>query len=222
MSQRHTTSFGFVPSPTLSASVVERSFADGEDIFREGESADGVIGIVSGRVKLWRVLTDGTACTLLVLGAGELIGTMAVAQDTPHLTSATALSAVEIQCWDARLFRAELRTSPTLPAELLALAARRATQLIGRFEDVVALPVETRLARAIIRLVGTFGGHDDALAVTLEVRQQDLAEMAISTVPTVSRILGGWKAAGIVVGGRGTLTVPHLARLALVARLHLD
>lgn len=222
MQTRSVTTFGFGISPALSANATLRTLSAGENIFVEGDRAGELIGVVTGRVKLWRLFPDGTACTLLALGPGELIGSVAVAQTTPHLTSATAMSSVDLECWSAALFREELRKSAALSAEFLQQVARRATQLIDRFEDVAALPVEARLARAIIRLVGDFGMHDDALAVVLDVRQQDLAEMALSTVPTVSRVLTGWKGAGIVLGGRGRLTIPHLSRLAILAGLHLD
>jgi CRP-like cAMP-binding protein len=171
---------------------------------------------------LWRTLHDGSACTLLTLGPGELIGSVAVAQATPHLTCATAMTPVEVICWHAGAFRTELRTSTVLPAAFLAIVARRAAQLLDRVEDIANLPVEKRLARAILRFAGENGTHDDALAVIVSLRQQDLADMALTTVPTVSRILAAWAATGIAFPRRGKVVVPHLTRLALVAGLHLD
>jgi CRP-like cAMP-binding protein len=55
------------------------------------------------------------------------------------------------------------------------------------------------MARALLRLAHLTGGIVDAgPPITLEVREQDLAELLGSTVFTVSRILSAWKRAGIV------------------------
>lgn len=200
----------------------ERRYAAHQDLFLQDASADEIVGIVSGRVKLWRSGEDGTPCTLLLLGAGEMLGSVAVAQGTNHLTSATAIDAVVARCWPAALFRAAVRSDGDLADQFLRAVARRAEQLLDRFGDTAGAPVEVRLARLLIRLSGEYGRHDDDLAVVISLRQEDLADMAFTTVPTVSRCLSGWRHNGLIETRRGSIVVPHLSRLALRVGLHLD
>ncbi len=200
----------------------ERRFAAHQDLFLQGASADEIIGIVSGRVKLWRSGEDGTPCTLLLLGPGEMLGSVAVAQGTHHLTSATAIDAVVARCWPAALFRAAVRSDGDLADQFLRAVARRAEQLLDRFGDVAGAPVEIRLARLLIRLSGAYGRHDDNLAVVIALRQEDLADLAFTTVPTVSRCLSAWRDDELIETHRGRIVIPHLSRLALRAGLHLD
>lgn len=93
---------------------------------------------------------------------------------------------------------------------------------MDRFDDVAGLTVEAKLARLLLRLSGEFGRHIDDLAIAIDIRQQDLAELAYTTVPTVSRTLANWKAQNLVFSGRGHIVIPHLAALAQVAGIHLD
>lgn len=214
--------FGLPLPADLDRDAVRLRYQQGADIFVEGDAIGGLLGIVSGRVKLWRTLHDGTACALLVLGPGEILGSVAVAQGVPQLTSATTITAVELVSWNAHRFRDAIRADADLSTAFLKLLSRRAVQLLDRVEDVAQLPVEARLARAILRIVGEAGGHDDALAVTLNVRQQDLADLAVSTVPTISRILTVWRREGVIETARGRIVIPHLSRIAGLGGLHLD
>jgi CRP-like cAMP-binding protein len=76
--------------------------------------------------------------------------------------------------------------------------------------------VERRVARAILRLVHEGGRRvETGIEISFPVSRQDIAEMAGTTLYTVSRLLSGWEERGIVQSGRQhiVLVKPH----ALVA-----
>ncbi|TVV71024.1 Crp/Fnr family transcriptional regulator [Sphingomonas solaris] len=208
--------------PGLRAIATERRFDPHTELFLQGHPATEIFGILAGRVTLWRVDESGAPCTLLLLGKGELLGSVSVAQGAPHLTSATALDRVTAVCWPAQLFRETVRQDSGLAQSFLQAVARRAVQLMDRFDDIAGLDVEARLARLLLRLCADFGQHDDDLAVVIDIRQHDLAELAFTTVPTVSRVLSKWRADGIASTQRGQVTIPHLSRLAARGGVHLD
>jgi CRP-like cAMP-binding protein len=84
-----------------------------------------------------------------------------------------------------------------------------------RLQDLTTGRVEWRIARALLRLARLTGRAMQAGAtLTLEVREQDLAELVGSTAFTVSRTLSAWKRAGIVDVRRARvfLRKPHLLR----------
>lgn len=209
-------------TPALDAAAVAKDLAPHQDLFLQGDTAHQIYIVASGRVKLWRTLDDGSACTLLILGRGEALGCVAVAQDAPQLTSATAMEPVRVIAWNAELFRKELHHSADLANSLLRAVSRRAHQLLDRFNDITGLPVEQRLARILLRLAGEFGQHSGPWSSKVDIRQQDLAEMAMTTVPTVSRCLSRWEREGIVVAGRGAVKIEQIGRLAEIAGIHLD
>ena len=84
-----------------------------------------------------------------------------------------------------------------------------------RLQDLTTGRVEWRIARALLRLAHLTARTPDAgSAITLEMREQDLAELVGSTAYTVSRILSAWKRAGIVDVRREhvLLLKPHVLR----------
>lgn len=216
------TELGLQLPAALQSAAVQRPYAPHQDLFLQGHNASEIFGVLSGRVKLWRTSADGTACTLLLLGTGETLGSVSVAQAGTHLTSATAIDAVIAATWPADLFRSYIRTDSLFANSFLQVVSRRAVQLIERLDDVAGLSVEVRLARLLLRLSGEFGYHDDDFAVVLNLRQQDLADLAFTTVPTISRALSAMKTSGLVETRRGKIVVLNLARVANAAGIHLD
>jgi CRP/FNR family transcriptional regulator, cyclic AMP receptor protein len=58
----------------LAPQVVERTYAAGEPMLREGDPADRFVLVLEGKVALEIVLPDRPAITVQTLGAGEVIG----------------------------------------------------------------------------------------------------------------------------------------------------
>lgn len=211
----------WLPDALVHGAAIRHVQAD-EDLFLEGEPATHLVAILSGHVKLWRARLDGTSVSLLMLGRGELVGSVAVAQNSAQLTNATASGALTIASWPATMVRGFLAQDATFADHFLAAVARRARQLLDRFDDVAGLAVDERLSRLLVRMVGEYGPLTRDFTVSLPLRQQDLAELIQSTVPTVSRVLAGFERDGLVECGRGRITIRHLPELALRGGLHLD
>jgi len=100
----------------------ERSFADGEQIIREGhEGGRGFYLVMDGTAKVSKGDT-----VLAQLGPGEYFGEMAlVLDDTPRTADVTATSpmtALLITQWD---FRALIKNHPDIGLKLMAELAKR-------------------------------------------------------------------------------------------------
>ena len=54
--------------------LIRKRLAAGEDLFRQGDSADSVYLIKMGSVKLWKITEDGRSVTLDIRKAGDLLG----------------------------------------------------------------------------------------------------------------------------------------------------
>ena len=118
------------------------------------------------------------------------------------------------------------RESAQLQANLDAIRSRidAACRAAGRDPgEVRLLPVtktvgadRLRIAHALGRLVVQAGRRTaEGIEIAFPLSRQDLAEMAGTTLHTVSRTLSAWEGAGIVLAGRQRVVIarPH----ALVA-----
>ena len=202
---------------TLERTVKRRRFAAGEILFARGDAATEIFALTAGRVKISRSSEDGTTQTLLLLHQGDLIGSLAVVQGTPHPVSAHAVRTVDTAAWTSGQFRSVLKLDPTLAEHTLKLVARRAEQMLDRLEEITSIPLEQRLARVLLRIAADCGQETDADEVTLALTRQDLAELTSVTLPTISRIMSRWRRQGLIAGTRGTVTIPSIYRFAALA-----
>lgn len=199
----------------LDRCAVRRDFGAGEAIYRQGDQPRELSLLLSGRVRIWRATEPGGAFTVALLRRGDTMGIFGAAGKTrPLSVTATAITPIRVAAWRLEDVRRLIAVQPSLGASLLATISDHAIEMIDRLEELSAIPVEQRLARTLLRAIGGDGPGDDARN-TLPLSRQDLADLVFSTLPTVSRIMSRWRAAGLTDGGRGQVKL--LDRIGLSA-----
>lgn len=194
-----------------------RRFAEGENLFTQGDSADSLFVITKGRVKVWRASEDGAALTLTLLGRGQPIGTLGAADTRLNHATATAVTAVEALVWPIEDLRQLMEMSPVLTANVLRTVTNYAEQLIERLEEVASVPVEQRIARTLLRMARRAYGEETVDGCELPLSRQDLADLTSATLPTVSRIMSRWRSERLIAGTRGRVKLLRMDALARIA-----
>lgn len=82
---------------------INMKFADGKVIFKQGDSADEMYVVRSGKVRIFRT-KEGKETTLDHLGSGEFFGEMALFGDRPRSASAQVVGGTELQIIDKDAF----------------------------------------------------------------------------------------------------------------------
>jgi CRP-like cAMP-binding protein len=78
--------------------------------------------------------------------------------------------------------------------------------------------VEHRVAQALLRLVHQSGRKvKEGILVDFPITRQEIAEVAGTTLHSVSRVLSGWQEAGLVVVGRRKVIVCDVEGLSRIA-----
>ena len=96
-----------------------------EAFFKEGSPAAFCLIITSGRVEIYREEHLPQRLHIIELGAGEILGELAIIDGLPHSASAIALedtNTLAISAWD---FKAQLQAYPEIALELLPVVAKR-------------------------------------------------------------------------------------------------
>jgi CRP-like cAMP-binding protein len=90
--------------------------------------------------------------------------------------------------------------------------------VLARLREVTATRVQRRIASALLRLLRSSGQQTGAgLQIAFPITRQDIAEMAATTLYTVSRTFSSWENAGVLAVGRRRVVVVNpqaLMRLA--------
>ncbi|HWQ28084.1 MAG TPA: cyclic nucleotide-binding domain-containing protein [Dehalococcoidia bacterium] len=104
--------------------AVARSYAEGQDIVKEGDQGAGFFLITKGKVD---VLKGGSK--LNTLGVGDFFGEMALLDSHPRVATVRALENTECLAMSRWDFVAELRANPDIAIEMLEAVSARLRQL---------------------------------------------------------------------------------------------
>ncbi len=176
----------------------------GSNLFYEGENAQHLYLIIEGRFKLTRMTADGNQVILRILGPGQSIAAVSVLEKSAYPATSTALEKsitlkIERKCLD-HLINTHAVFSKNVNKILLA----RIQELQDRFCELSTEKVEQRISAALNRLASqNQKPTHEGLLVDLSLSRQDLAQLAGTTIYTISRTLKLWeKKKLITVRGR--------------------
>ncbi|MCG5241856.1 Crp/Fnr family transcriptional regulator [Azospirillum doebereinerae] len=188
----------------------------GATIFSQGDPATLCHALIDGRVKIVQTGADGQQMVVRYIGPGEMFGTAAVFAGGVYPADALAVADCVAIHWSAAAMGVLMERHPRVAMNALDIVGRRLQEVQTRLREVSTERVERRVAHALLRLARQAGRRvEGGVEIDFPLSRQDIAEMTGTTLHTVSRILSGWEAQGIVEGGRQQVTIrrPH----ALVA-----
>ncbi|MBN2149222.1 MAG: Crp/Fnr family transcriptional regulator [Anaerolineales bacterium] len=204
---------------TIAQLGIPRSIEPGSYFFFEGDPANYLYILLSGRAKLCQITTEGQQVNLRTLSPNQLFGAIgAIDAQATYPACAQALEDSTALAIESAAFRKLLEQRPHLSFGMMRLMTGYIREMQSRFSELATARVEQRIARTLLRLAGQLGRMvDQGLLVELPFSRQELAEMNGTTLYTVSRTLSAWEKTGMVTTGRGrvVITNPHaLVRLA--------
>ena len=184
-------------------------------IFSQGEPADAVFYIQSGRVRLSVVSKQGKEATIGLLSPGEFLGEACIASDqTIRLTTATAITDCSVLRIERKEMLRALHAEHDFSDLFVAYAVERHNRTQADLVDQLFNSSEKRLARALL-VLSRFGKEDSPEAVTPDVSQETLAEMIGTTRSRVNFFMNRFRKLGFIDYNGGGLQV-HSSLLGVV------
>jgi CRP-like cAMP-binding protein len=169
-----------------------------EAFFSQGDPADCIFYLQSGRAKLAVLSKEGKEATIALLTAGDFVGEDSMA-GTPGLRMATATaitpcSALKIERTEmVRVMHEEHTFSDLFLKFLLERSMRTQADLV----DQLFNSSEKRLAR-ILLLMADFGQPDETGQYIPKISQETLAEMIGTTRSRVSFFMNRFRKMGFI------------------------
>jgi len=175
-------------------------FGRGEVIFREGEPAQRLFLIDSGKVKLSISSTAGQELLIGLLGRGQIFGELAVIDRGPRAMDARAMDETRVYALESDVFWTMLENRPALARRLLELMARRLRRADQTSQDLVFFDAPTRLARRLLQLAEDHGEPagqgEETIRITVRVTQEELAQMIGVTRESANRLVASFAGRG--------------------------
>lgn len=170
----------------LAMIVTDQDFRRGQVIFYDGDEGVGFYVVLSGRVKICKVSSDGKEQILHLTGPGETFAEVAVFAGTGYPATAIALEKSRILFVPKTAFVELIQANPSLAMNMMASLAKRLRRFSTMIENLSLREVPGRLAAHLLFLSDQAGGADQ---LELDMAKAQLASL-LGTIPeTLSRIL---------------------------------
>lgn len=195
-------------------------YARGNVIYRTEEPAEVVYTLASGRVRLYRIGASAREVTVAVHAAGEWFGLSALMQGRGYGMYAEAMEDCEAWAMPGTALRELQLRHPALGVALSAILAQQIQDLQRRLSTLVFLEVSQRLALVLLDLAQHQGTELDGglRALNGRISHQDLAHLVGSTRETITKLLGEFKARGLLDLGYRRIVIMDEAGLSAAAK----
>jgi CRP-like cAMP-binding protein len=192
-----------------------REYRNKQIVFSQGDAADAVFFIQSGKVKLTVVSTRGKEAVIAVLDRGSFFGEGSLAGQPLRMSTASAIQASSIIRVGKSTMVRVLHQEPEFAELFTAFLLSRNVRIEEDLVDQLFNSAEKRLAR-ILLLLAHFGKESRPETLIPQVSQETLAAMVGTTRSRVSHFMNRFRKMGFI-HYNGGLQV-HSALLTVVLR----
>jgi len=198
--------------------MIEGSFDAGAYLFLEGDSADRLHLVTSGRVKMLKHSPEGHETILAMFDAGQIIGEVGVLAGGAYPASAQAMEPTKTLSLSRQQYVALVQQHPTLSWSLIEELGRRLQNAHESIRSLAVEKVEQRIARILLRLAAATGEkQENTVLITISLTRQEIADMAGTTVETAIRVMSKLRRLGLVDGEGGLIRILRAHQLVLFA-----
>jgi CRP-like cAMP-binding protein len=199
----------------LGSYMKTRKVERGAAIFAKGDPGTGLMGVLSGAVKVSVASADGKDIVLNVFHEGEIFGEIALLDGQPRTADAVAMSDCELAVIERRDFVPFLKERPDVTLKFIEILCSRLRHTSQQVQDVTFLNLPARLAKTLLQLTDSAG--DAAPKRKIGITQRELSEMIGRSRESTNKQLRAWAKRGWIRLERGGLTVMAPERIAAAA-----
>jgi CRP/FNR family transcriptional regulator, cyclic AMP receptor protein len=184
----------------------------GEILFHEGARGESVYLIETGKLAVRISTPEGVLVTVALLGPGSAVGELALLGDDERRTATVQavepVVALRLYCRDFVELR---RQHPSVTEFLVKTLAATVRRLDAQLVEAFHLPAEMRIRRRLLALAQVYDKGTQVIQVDLT--QEELAQLAGTTRPTLNRVLREEERRGTLRLGRGRIVILDRAQL---------
>ena len=199
----------------ISTYIKRRSVPKGSTIFEKGDAGVGLIGVVSGSVKISVTSAEGKDVVLNIIGPGEVFGEIALLDGRARTANATAMFDCELIMIERREFIPFLRSEPDVTLKLMEILCSRLRTTSEQVQDLTFLSLSARLAKTLLRLAAKPGPAK--ITSQVAITQREISQIVGRSRESTNKQLRAWARRGWVRLERGSVTVLKADKLLELA-----
>ncbi len=185
----------------------EYRFERNQHLFLEGDPAEKVYIIKSGRVKLLKTAASGKEMVLEVMVPGQICGGTTLFGET-HRNGAQAVEPTVVYGLSKDSYYELLSKFPAIAKGIIKYLGGKLMDAHDVIISLVSSKVESRIAAVIVRLCENHGTQTkDGISINIRLTRHDIADIVGSTVETTIRTMSKFQKKGLISTVSGRLLV---------------
>jgi CRP-like cAMP-binding protein len=189
-------------------------------IYYEGDAAENLYLIASGKVKLMRFGLSGREVLLDILQAGEYFGNLTIVSGQGYTETAVAQTHCCILQISAHHFEKILNRYPEITLKVLKAVGQRLEESHELIKQLSVYTVEQRISATLLRMAKKLGEQKQTgMLIQIPFSRQDLAAMTGATAETVSRVMSRLSSEGMISTGRKWVIINDPERLEQIVKV---
>lgn len=184
-------------------------------LFHEGEKAEELYLIISGKVQISKVSTDGRMLTLRICGQNDICGELTLFTDNPkYLLSARVLEDGEMAIIKKDVLEKTMFENSALAYEFMKWMSDHFRKTQTKFRDLVLNGKKGALFSTLIRMTNSYGVQKkDGILIDLPLTNQKLGDFCGTSRESTNKILNELKREGVLSNTKGKITIHNLQYL---------
>ena len=198
----------------LVAGKTSREYQADKFVFSQGDAADAVFYLQSGKVKLTVVSKRGKEAVVAILPEASFFGEGCLAGQPLRMSTASTVQRSTIIRVEKTVMVGLLHTDPEFAERFLSHVLSRNIRMEADLVDHLFNSSEKRLARLLL-LLANFGQESKPIPVVAKISQETLAEMIGTTRSRVSFFMNRFRDLGFIDYNGGGMHV-HSSLVSVV------
>jgi len=186
-------------------------------LFSRGDEADGLYAVLDGGIRVSGSSESGREALLTLLEPPAWFGEISIFDGAPRTHDAIAESEALVLHVPRPALDAILTAQPRYWRELGLLVTSKLRLAFIAMEDMALLPIAVRLARRLSLMAEGYGEREHQRR-TVEVSQEQLAQMLSTSRQTANQLLKDLEARGLIRLSYGTIEILDLDGLRRAAQ----
>jgi CRP-like cAMP-binding protein len=174
-----------------------QNYRKNQIIYAQGEEADQIFYIQSGKVKVTVVSEQGKEAVVGILEPGQFFGEGCLNGQTVRVGTARAIEECLVTSITRKALLATLRAEPRFAELFMTYLVTRSNRIEGDLIDQLFNSSEKRLARLLL-LLANFGRAGEPIPIAAAINRETLAEMIGTTRSRVSFFLNKFRKLGLI------------------------
>jgi CRP-like cAMP-binding protein len=194
-------------------------FRKGEPIIREGEKARGLIYIVTGKVKVFKMGIGGREQIIKMVKSNGFIGYRSIFNETTHPVSAGAIEETAVCIIEKITIIKILKKNAEFAYKLLKIITDDLIFTVNRTMSLTQKHIRGRLAESLLVLRETYGTESDGKTIRIALSREDIANLSNMTTSNAIRTLSSMATEEIIEMEGRKIRIKDLNELEKISAL---